>query len=815
MAKQRGRIKPWREGRSYGFIEPEDGSRDVFVHISEIKRIPEPQLRAGVEVEYDVVRTRKGLQARNVCLVEKEHRSLNLPYEGLRSSSIEEKEKPHEYRFLNPYNFVRYLPIRAERADDSPDVRLMGRCSWPPHDRWVGLSGQIDCRAEAVTPLFVSDSEGVTEGKNKHRSYRFFNVDGEKMIPASSLRGSVRSLFEAVTNSRFGVFETDCTSRLEFRRSRAPKDLLPARVVGFREDGGAILELFDCRVKPDGRFPRGSAIMPAAWVSAYPDQVLQVQSKTYYNAIGTHKRVPKFARNGKKRVAALVSKNPREKYKRGRAIFRYFEVKSESIVPASEHNKLSETGNWKKVFGYLYVTGPNIENKHDERLFFRWGDNNTEDYTIKTLPENECSWCCEVEPDVVAEYNRHLAAYRDRNKREMAKPRTRENLPWPSAFVKEGCKLEEGDLLYLVENEQGYEFLLRPVSMPRLPYKNPREALLPEDYHPASSASELSPADRLFGWVQGDGDKGAYAGRVFFSHGTVTKEANVLDKVTLAILSTPKPTTTRFYLIDKSWEAKTRPFNQAGYDNQDNTLRGRKFYRHFGSRLDQNEYQRKPEEKSDQNRTVHGVLGPESEFTFSIRFENLSPVELGALLWTLQLEEGMFHRIGFAKPLGFGSIRVRVDDSLTDDGQKRGLRLLDVKARYQSLNEDGWSEPLDPSKRRQLMRQFKKAMVKRYLPEKAKTLKNEEDKKWEAAFETLENVADLKALLSEPPEKLSIHYPRIDRNPTSKGENFNWFMDNKYETKAKRGEWIELEVPAKEVKGNGLPLKPARIRRRN
>ncbi|NMB42432.1 MAG: hypothetical protein GX996_10950, partial [Firmicutes bacterium] len=116
-----------------------------------------------------------------------------------------------DYRFLNPYNFVRCLsPI--EREEESPQAKLLGRCTPPPHDRYIGLTGKIDCVLEAKTPIFVSDSEFIGEKCSAHKSYRFFKLRDEngqekKAIPATSLRGMLRNVFEAATNSCFGVFE--------------------------------------------------------------------------------------------------------------------------------------------------------------------------------------------------------------------------------------------------------------------------------------------------------------------------------------------------------------------------------------------------------------------------------------------------------------------------------------------------------------------------------------------------------------------------------------------------------------------------------
>ena len=64
---QRGRVKWFSVEKGYGFIEPNDGSRDVFVHRSQVSGLGWNEgLRDGEEVEYEVEQGPKGLSAQNV-----------------------------------------------------------------------------------------------------------------------------------------------------------------------------------------------------------------------------------------------------------------------------------------------------------------------------------------------------------------------------------------------------------------------------------------------------------------------------------------------------------------------------------------------------------------------------------------------------------------------------------------------------------------------------------------------------------------------------------------------------------------------------
>jgi CspA family cold shock protein len=66
MAK--GRVKWFNEQKGFGFISREDGN-DVFVHFSAIQRDGFKTLNEGDEVEFEVSKGPKGLQAANVVVL--------------------------------------------------------------------------------------------------------------------------------------------------------------------------------------------------------------------------------------------------------------------------------------------------------------------------------------------------------------------------------------------------------------------------------------------------------------------------------------------------------------------------------------------------------------------------------------------------------------------------------------------------------------------------------------------------------------------------------------------------------------------------
>jgi cold shock protein len=54
-----GTVKWFNATKGFGFIQPDDGSKDVFVHVSAVERAGVYDLREGQKVTYDIVADRK------------------------------------------------------------------------------------------------------------------------------------------------------------------------------------------------------------------------------------------------------------------------------------------------------------------------------------------------------------------------------------------------------------------------------------------------------------------------------------------------------------------------------------------------------------------------------------------------------------------------------------------------------------------------------------------------------------------------------------------------------------------------------------
>ena len=64
-----GTVKWFNTAKGYGFIQPEDGSKDVFVHISAVERAGLDTLSEGRKVSFEVMAGRDGkMSAENLAL---------------------------------------------------------------------------------------------------------------------------------------------------------------------------------------------------------------------------------------------------------------------------------------------------------------------------------------------------------------------------------------------------------------------------------------------------------------------------------------------------------------------------------------------------------------------------------------------------------------------------------------------------------------------------------------------------------------------------------------------------------------------------
>jgi CRISPR-associated protein (TIGR03986 family) len=204
----------------------------------------------------------------------------------------------------------------------------------------------------------------------------------------------------------------------------------------------------------------------------------------------------------------------------------------------------------------------------------------------------------------------------------------------------------------------------------RLPYRFPgsNRAATPLDFVPESLRSEvvIDVAEAIFGVVrrkkQSQDAIQAIAGRIFVGDARLTEGQDdpfvSAAPLTTQILGSPKPTTFQHYLVQPNDDQATLK-HYASRPGEETVVRGHKLYWHKGENPDF----ALPTDQRDINesqKTSIRPIKPGVHFTFEISFENLSDVELGALLWVLEKAANDDYRLklGMGKPLGLGAVKI-------------------------------------------------------------------------------------------------------------------------------------------------------------
>ena len=670
--------------------------------------------------------------------------------------------------FHNPYNFIPAPP----RETNDPDL---GDHEPATHDRFHPdrFTGRIRVTMEASTPLLVPDPNSCREDDNGHKTFALLlDSDGKPLLPSSSVRGMLRSAYEAVTNSRLGRFpRTNHGKRLAYRmEAREGLRSIPARI----ENGKIHLLTGTSEIGNNGSH---SGPQYAAWLTRYSGNNKNTSRALTYSDGSLPQHGDKV-----ECWVELVQHRSRK--------FKYWKVTKIDKIGANLGNPPAPS---KPIRGWVCITNANIERKHDERVFFCEGTPPAGPFPV--TDELREQW-----KQLIENYQEIHEEDLERRKKDSRRPD--EYLgPKPGqtawsrhVYTKKDRELQDGTLCYarLRNGNTGVEALF-PVMITRELYPVAPWHLLDPSLRPASTMSELSPADRVFGWVMGDSDnqprrpKNSRAFKGLLRIGPVTCDTSPDESVEtfpgdglpLAILAAPKPQQGRFYVAaSPQGEAQRDGLSKidAGY-KPGKGLRGRKVFphhsglpaNHWHSPLEDRtqrsngpwqEYRRPidngREQRDDQNRSILGWIKQGARFSFDIHVTNLSKVELGALWFLLNLPERHYHRFGGGKPIGFGSVRLAGAECKLCTG-------VLLREWYRGWSDQGRSEEIPED----AMAAFKEALVRAYGRPRGK-----------GSFEEISFIEAFLRACRGFDDALPIHYPRVTKQPHPQGESFKWFVAN-------------------------------------
>jgi CRISPR-associated protein (TIGR03986 family) len=572
-----------------------------------------------------------------------------------------------------------------------------------------------------------------------------FNRDAQErpVIQATSLKGMVRSVLETVSNSCFGVFDDKF---LDFRTTRVSKDLKPAIIKQLdRKTGVVTLVVLEKDEKND----------EIAWLPAHGASDYDCRGDLHMPPGESHYAFAKVRHvnerwKGKQRVPAHET------------VTEQLKKTAEDLTPCSDGETvyqvlIKHTDRPKDPDGVFRT------NKHDERVFFSRAHplDLKKHINSATAIEIPLERVRDLECILAGQYTRFNSLKRltdsDYPNEELRKRLHRERVE-----SSKDLQLKEGDPVYYYAPTGSLALVL----IPRMSYQHRIGDSLLKEFHPCSRLDSLCLACRIFGFVSGE-SKSSFRGKVSFSqalyNGRIDEAENPFKTKTLRVLGSPQPTSTNFYLINEGYENHpTVTVACGGYDRPGSILRGRKYYWQQGDAdhpLPEIKYAIADEDGNRFNSRVE-LLMPGSgdkkrQFRFSVDFENLTQEELALLVWSLELEDGMYHRLGMGKPLGLGTVKIKIQ---TESDETYCLDHASIVEYYSDIECDAAA-----------LRQ-RSALVPERIREFKDSVKN--------SYGATMNYIDLCQILRYHEQLAAwIKYPKAVKKGVAAG--FQWFAKNK------------------------------------
>lgn len=556
-----------------------------------------------------------------------------------------------------PYNFVelpeKVVDVEAERLPGGDCYHL---------DRHTGV---IKCILTTESPLYTrcgwipedfaehgsKSFHELPPAIQKKRANFFFNpITQRPVIPGSSIRGMLRTLVEIVS---FGKIDrVSDAQKFFFRAVAAEKEdplAEPYKKTLKKVQAGYLVEREDgWYIRPAKKVDNLSFVwIKDELVRETIDNFIPLTSEQYY---------PQYKINIS--FGDTVLKN-------GRRFAR----------------KISVKPNQYQYVGVLVTSGNMAETGEASQT-------KRKNHCLIQEPDSEAS-LLRISNDAIRDYCGSLTTFQKQP---------------PNFTEQKGVLVDRRCIFYCEPQETGEDVNLFGQSpnfrIPFSPDRNGKAATARDFIPPHLKDTKDQPvildiAEAMFGFVRRDKQtkqsQQGRSGRIFIGDAILQPEQEAAIQSSLdqeaqeILLSSPKPTTFQHYLVQPEAKQKTLKHYASSPPKEgqpgDTVIRGHKLYWH-------KEYKGlSVPEKSDSQTSLIKPLDTGIEFTFDIRFENLSDVELGALLWVLSLSsdksemlqtgkanERYCFSLGMGKPLGMGAVTIDYELHLSD-------RLL----RYQKL----------------------------------------------------------------------------------------------------------------------------------
>ncbi len=504
-----------------------------------------------------------------------------------------------------PYNFISQPPVPLTLAQNPPGHHLWDK------DRY---SGVIHCEMENLTPIYTRDGRGQKDEEG-HVFPDFFHLDHDAesiVVPPRTLKGMIRSIMEILSLAPLRP-DKDFDSKQYTWRSVTERSFSPK----FRDVQAGIL------VESEGRL----SIQPYQWMEVKHTKLKHFADWQEFLSLPSRDNKAKAKLLPIKKVKFIPSRNIKGESE-------VFQIYAED---SKENPSIAQPG-------YLVVTG-HIDTKKREFVFYQPAT------PYLPIPES-----------IQEKYNDFRTDFME-------------------DYLPNHGKLIAGEPVFYLQKNDAIQWLGR-ARIFRLPF-----AHATGDFALRYPDDQMTIPDFILGFTDQKlpqcTEPQSYQGRISISAAFLqqeqginflVEEGNVLEPY---ILSSPKPTTFQHYLVQQE-ENQGKSDQRASYNDRPlvtSILRGRKLYlpRRFNSKGGNKPCfygEEKPKDAElDKQHTHIRPLASGHIFTFEIHFDNLTNWELGLLTLALTLDfvkkrdakTNYAHKIGMAKPLGLGSVKLRIN----------------------------------------------------------------------------------------------------------------------------------------------------------
>ncbi|GAB4407728.1 MAG: hypothetical protein OHK0039_10310 [Bacteroidia bacterium] len=485
-----------------------------------------------------------------------------------------------------------------------------------------GLSGKIEVKLTAVSPIFVRDGIGQKAAKDNYldgvqqKAHTFSQApDGRYFIPGTSLKGMIRSVLEIMSFGRMeGKVNDHRYAVRDFRNNDLynPSQISRAVKCGWLQKINGVYHLERCGI------PRRIS-----------HKELSLHFKTDISGFFQNRR-------------NLGNKSARMKYEHYPQIPGQYQFETWDDEYGRPMCKISPDGS---LTGRIVFTGQPAERQEErgvgKHLEFVFPD--------RGMP------CLPISDDTVID--NFFFAYYDHEP-------SKQSPDWK--YWKP--KLDKGEKIPVFFREEGLNVKDMGLSML---YKIAYDNSVLDSIRHFQKNTQPDFSEAIFGHVI-DG-KEQLRGRVHISH-AFSQKATPAKAVT-EVLSGPKASYYPAYIRQKVDGFSKVSGNYQTFMNAKPEIAGWKRYPVHAHDVKKNP----PPAQTDSKKitTTFIPLEKGAEFTFTLRYHNLREIELGALLSALTFHgaDGVYHTLGMAKPLGYGKLKVEITKS--DHDQAEALRAFE------------------------------------------------------------------------------------------------------------------------------------------